>query len=398
VSSRRDQLGSTRTIDSAASKRKSGLVRTVVVGAAVLAAMCGTALGATSTSLGGRPVIGAPRTTPRRPAPSKRFRISFAVHTGAGRSLTNAVVSFKASIAGRSIAHTDSFVNSVASTSLSIPASAGGKSLTLTLAVAAQGAKATRTARFAITGSALPAVAVEDATVSEGNAGTAVLSFPVTLSASSSAPVTLSYTTQDGTATAGSDYVAQSGRLVFSPGEVTKSIAVIVNGDTTIEPDETLYVVLTDPSNSKLLRPVATGTILNDDVASPVSAGDWKGTTAEANYLYFTVLPDRTVNDFRIDSITENCNDGVYLQGSIDWGVTLTIPIDTTGNFVGQGSWSGSDVEGDVEFTSDSWTVKGQFTSASAVTGSISLDEEFNWHNTHYTCSGSIGYTAALQG
>jgi hypothetical protein len=359
-------------------------------------AVCGSALGATSTTQAGRPVIGAPRTSPRRPLPGKRFHASFSLRTTSGGAVTNAVTVFSASVAGRVLAHSDSFSNGVAATSVLVPANAGGKTLTVNLAAVVGGVKTTRTARFIVQGSALPTLAIEDATVSEGNAGTTVLNFPVTLSASSKGRVSVAYDTEDGSATAPSDYAAQSSRLLFAPGEVTKTISVIVNGDSDIEPNETLTVALSSPSGSKLLRSVATGTILNDDVASPLTAGNYKGTTQEANYLYFTVLPNRAITEFRLDSITENCNGYVRLKGSITWG-TISFPIDNSGNFVAQSTWTGSDVEGDVEYTSNSWKVTGVFTSANAVTGSISLNDELNWQGTHYVCSGSINFTAALQ-
>jgi hypothetical protein len=66
----------------------------------------------------------------------------------------------------------------------------------------------------------LPAPAqasVVDASAPEGDTGTKVLSFPVTLAAASPYVVTISFATADGTATAGSDYVAANGSLTFQP-------------------------------------------------------------------------------------------------------------------------------------------------------------------------------------
>ena len=57
----------------------------------------------------------------------------------------------------------------------------------------------------------LPTVSIGPATVVEGNAGTTNAVFPVTLSAATTVPVTVSYATANGTATAGSDYTAASG-------------------------------------------------------------------------------------------------------------------------------------------------------------------------------------------
>jgi hypothetical protein len=80
--------------------------------------------------------------------------------------------------------------------------------------------------------------------------------------------VTVRYATHDGTARAGTDYQAVSGTLTFAAGETSKQITVIVIGDTVVEPDEQLSVVLSDPAGAALARSTATITITNDDVAA----------------------------------------------------------------------------------------------------------------------------------
>ena len=62
-------------------------------------------------------------------------------------------------------------------------------------------------------------LAVNNVTLAEGNSGTTDAVFTVTLSAPSSVTTTVSYTTANGTATAGSDYQSRSGSLSFAPGE-----------------------------------------------------------------------------------------------------------------------------------------------------------------------------------
>ena len=84
-----------------------------------------------------------------------------------------------------------------------------------------------------------PSVAIADAAVTEGNAGTVTADFVVTLSTASTQTVTVNFATADGSATAGSDYVAQSGSLTFNAGDTAKTISVVVNGDTVDEGDET---------------------------------------------------------------------------------------------------------------------------------------------------------------
>jgi len=74
-------------------------------------------------------------------------------------------------------------------------------------------------------------LAIDTVERAEGNAGTMPFVFTVSLSEPSASPVTVDFTTRDGTALAGSDYTATSGTLTFAPGEVTKQITVLVNGE-----------------------------------------------------------------------------------------------------------------------------------------------------------------------
>jgi uncharacterized repeat protein (TIGR01451 family) len=112
----------------------------------------------------------------------------------------------------------------------------------------------------------LPSISIDNVSQNEGNSGTTPFVFTVTLSNASSQTVTASYTTADGTATvADNDYAAASGTLTFPPGVLTQPITVNVNGDTTLEPNETFTVDLSAPSNATLLAATGTGTIFNDD-------------------------------------------------------------------------------------------------------------------------------------
>lgn len=108
-------------------------------------------------------------------------------------------------------------------------------------------------------------------TVNE-NGGAATLT--AVLSAPSSKTITVGYTTQNGTASAGSDYTATSGTLTFAPGENSKTLAVALLDDTVDEPDETVALVLSNPQNATLGTPAnSTITILdNDNPAQPTAA------------------------------------------------------------------------------------------------------------------------------
>ncbi len=109
-------------------------------------------------------------------------------------------------------------------------------------------------------------LAIADTSVVEGDSGTTGAVFTVTLLPAASQPVQVSWSTADGTATAGADYLAASGTLVFAAGQTTKTITVSVLGDKLLEPDETFFVNLTSPTGgATITRAQATGTIRDDE-------------------------------------------------------------------------------------------------------------------------------------
>lgn len=110
-----------------------------------------------------------------------------------------------------------------------------------------------------------PSISVHDVVVVEGNSGTAQATFVVALSAQSSQSVSFSYTTANGTAIAGSDYIAASGALAFAPGEVEKPVSVLVNGDTVDETQETFFLDISNVQNATVSSSRGTGFIIDDD-------------------------------------------------------------------------------------------------------------------------------------
>jgi uncharacterized repeat protein (TIGR01451 family) len=115
-----------------------------------------------------------------------------------------------------------------------------------------------------------PSVRIGNQAFPEGNSGTFNVTFTATLSAASTNVSRVRWQTQDGSATAGSDYVASSGELVFQPGDLTKTFTVGVNGDTNFEPDETFNIVITGTDNTSTPPgQAAVGIIVNDDTRPP---------------------------------------------------------------------------------------------------------------------------------
>ena len=113
--------------------------------------------------------------------------------------------------------------------------------------------------------------------VTEGSSGSKDLTFTVTLSPVSTQQVTVDYADAGtGTATSGTDYVAISGgTLTFPAGTARQEIITVsVRGDTTVEPDETVVVALSNPANAPIGTGTGTGTIANDDVSDPPPVDD----------------------------------------------------------------------------------------------------------------------------
>src|SRR5207249_1999274 len=104
---------------------------------------------------------------------------------------------------------------------------------------------------------AAPTFTIDDVSTAEGNAGITAFTFTVTKSGATQLSSTVHFTTGGGTATAGVDYAANSGTLPFGPSATTKSITVLVNGDTGFEANETFHVVLTSPIGGRIS--IATG-------------------------------------------------------------------------------------------------------------------------------------------
>ena len=133
-----------------------------------------------------------------------------------------------------------------------------------------------------------PTLNIDSPSVTEGDGGTATMTFTVTLAPASGRPVSVDYAdAATGTATSGDDYaVITNGTLNFAAGDKKKTVAVTVNGDTTDEPNETVVLRLSSPSNAMLTGGVqaldGTGTITdNDDAPAGITLTVDKSSIAE---------------------------------------------------------------------------------------------------------------------
>jgi hypothetical protein len=165
-----------------------------------------------------------------------------------------------------------------------------------------------------------PLISINDVAVLEGNVGASNMAvFTVTMSQPSIREIRVDYQTANGTATAGSDYTAKSGTVVFSVGAaLTQQILVTIQGDDNVEPDETFFVNLSTVSAS-LADAQGMGTIIDSSPSDgfPDISGDYT----------FNGLPTHvTQSGSSLTFINEagNSSAGMFLSATevvaTDWG------------------------------------------------------------------------------
>ena len=187
---------------------------------------------------------------------------------------------------------------------------------------------------------AQPVLSISGMDVAEGAEGTmSELVFTVTKTGSVSQVATTVDYADAGTGTAGSDddYTAiPPGTLTFAADETEQTITVTVLGDDIYEEDETVDIVLSNPTHGTIETDTASGTITNDDAApelsivgSNVDEGD-DGTTAE---LVFTVIKTGSVSQVATTVDFSDAGSGTATSGTDYMPVvagTLTFAADET--------------------------------------------------------------------
>ena len=184
-------------------------------------------------------------------------------------------------------------------------------------------------------------LSISDASVAEGNSGTANnVRFQVSLAAPSPIPFTVTYSAAPGT-TSVNDYAwdpAAAHSLTFAIGDQTKFIDVPINGDVLYEPDETFSVTLGGRSDPRiaLTRQTAIGTIVNDDPVGNLSIDYPKGVAVDA-------MGGVYVGDTRNNRIVKLSQSGVTGPGIVstvahDSVVSTFAGSGTAGKLNGSGS------------------------------------------------------------
>ena len=179
---------------------------------------------------------------------------------------------------------------------------------------------------------AVPRVSVADAGTLKGNVGTNDGTLTVSLCLPSTDPVTVQYATEDGTALAGTDYVATTGTLTFDPGTTAQTIMIPTMGDRLARGDKSFWVRLSSLDGTPLGQELANVNILDPNVSLTALAmygqpGDYIG----QGLRLFTVADG-------IFTPTRNFGQGVSISlnagdsWSLDFAAPGNVPL-TPGNY-----------------------------------------------------------------
>lgn len=151
-------------------------------------------------------------------------------------------------------------------------------------------------------------IAIGNANVTEGDAGTVQLDFPISLSQPAMAAINLTWSTTDGSATAGSDFAGVIGGAISIPVGASSAVAsVTVQSDLVVEAPETLTAAITLDAGSPgtIVTNQALGRIDNDDTAvlQVASVTQAEG-NASANLTFLATLsrPVQGVVSVRVTS------------------------------------------------------------------------------------------------
>ncbi|MGA7615928.1 MAG: Calx-beta domain-containing protein, partial [Thermoanaerobaculia bacterium] len=216
----------------------------------------------------------------------------------------------------------------------------GDETFTVTLTNPGGGATLGGTASATVTivdDDPAPAFSIGDVSQSEGDSGTTAFTFTVTKSGATAVNATVDAASSDGTATtADADYVALGTTTVtFAPTDLTKTVTVNVNGDTTYESDETFDVNLSNPTDATISDNLGVGTIVNDDTAPSFAIDDVSLSEGNSGTTAFTFTVTKSGTTALPATVDVASSDGTATVADNDYAAlattTLTFaPADTT--------------------------------------------------------------------
>ncbi len=155
-------------------------------------------------------------------------------------------------------------------------------------------------------------LSVNSPMINEGDTGQTNLIFNLTLPQSTQQNGSLDYVFKSGTAVAGTDFSATSGTVQFKVGDTSKTIIVPILGDTNIENDETLNLVLSNPINIEFSGNSSTltgvGTIRNDDFPLLTVTNNQsiqEGNSGKTSFTFPVKLSEVALSDVSVDYVIQ---------------------------------------------------------------------------------------------
>ena len=166
---------------------------------------------------------------------------------------------------------------------------------------------------------ASPTLLTADSSAAEGDGE---LVFLVRLAARSGRVVTVDYRTSDVDAREGEDFEGVSGTIEFTPGELSKRIAVPVLDDDLDEADEKFHLLLSAPTNAVPDLPQAVGTIEDDDASPTLLTADSSAAEGDGELVFLVRLAARSG---RVVTVDYRTSDADAREGEDFEGVSGTI-------------------------------------------------------------------------
>jgi hypothetical protein len=182
-----------------------------------------------------------------------------------------------------------------------------------------------------------PCLFADNASITEGDAGSTNAQVHVRLSVASSEVVKVNYIVRGFPATEGQDFTSSEGTVTFQPGETDKVITVPVLGDIIDEPEESFSLHLSGPLNARISDGIAKITITDNDPPPSISINDASVTEGNspfnpnvANFVVTLSAPSAFVVsvDFTVAGGTATVsNDFNLAQGTLTFGPGTTSKI-----------------------------------------------------------------------
>ncbi|MGH8453548.1 MAG: Calx-beta domain-containing protein, partial [Nevskiales bacterium] len=169
-----------------------------------------------------------------------------------------------------------------------------------------------------------PALSIGDVSATEGNSGSKTFTFTVNRSGNTGASASVTVATADNTATvADNDYEVVSATILsFGPNVTSQTASVTVNGDSTVEPNESFFVNLSNPVSAVIADGQGLGTIVNDDAVagqSLFSVNDVAADEGDTGATTFTFTVSRTGDTGISASVTVATADNTATDANNDY-------------------------------------------------------------------------------